>query len=143
MKSNEPIMIFKVTLDPADITEMKTPLGAVSFLPFTAAVESDIFTGGTRPGAVDVQQENAAGIRNMCAKYIFEGVDKEGRACRLFVENNAYFTPADDPGAVLPACPRFLTDSPILGEYLHQPRFRSEVRPAPGGVEIWVFDVCL
>lgn len=142
MNTKEPVMIFQVALNPADITEMRGPYGAVSMLPFTAKVESELFTGRTRPGAVDVQQENAAGIRNMCAKYMFEGVDKEGNACHLFVENNAWFNPAENPGSVLPAYPRFITDSPVLREYLSQARFRAEVRPASGGVEIWVFDVC-
>ena len=41
----------------------------------------------------------------------------------------------------LPACPRFLTDSPVLGEYLCQPRFRSEVQAVDYGVEIRIYDV--
>ena len=37
--------------------------------------------------------------------------------------------------------PRFITDSKILGEYLSQPRFRSEVWGTQKGVEVRVYDV--
>lgn len=59
-------------------------------IPFTGHVKSEIFTGEIVPGGVDVQIENAAGNRNMCAKYMFRGTDKEGKECSLFVENNGY-----------------------------------------------------
>ena len=39
------------------------------------------------------------------------------------------------------AFPRFITDSKILGEYLSQPRFRSEVWGTQKGVEVRVYDV--
>jgi hypothetical protein len=45
----------------------------------------------------------------------------------------------DDP--FIHACPYFLTDSPVLGEYLSQRRFRSEVQGMEGGVEIRIYDV--
>ena len=34
---------------------------------------------------------DASGLRHMCAKYIFEGTDAEGKHCHLYVENNGYF----------------------------------------------------
>ena len=34
---------------------MESPQGCVTFVPFTAKVESELFTGETLPGAVDVQ----------------------------------------------------------------------------------------
>ncbi len=44
-------------------------------------------------------------------------------------------------GPFIPAYPRFMTDSPVLGEYFSQQRFRSEVHGREGGVEIWIVDV--
>ena len=72
---------------------------------------------------------------------MFRGYDCEGNACKLFVENNACLAPVmrDDP--FIHACPYFLTDSPVLGEYLSQRRFRSEVQGMEGGVEIRIYDV--
>ena len=141
MKDTKPIMVFEVSVDPEDITEMECAYGSISMLPFRARVNSALFTGETLPGAVDVQQENAAGIRNMSARYAFRGVDGEGNPCTLFVDNEAWFPGANKHDSVIHTCPSFLTDSPALGAYLCQSRFRAEVRPAPCGVEIWVFDV--
>lgn len=137
----EPIMIFKVTANPEDCSDMKSPYGGVTIIPFTATVESPLFTGKTRPGACDVQVENPAGSRNMCAKYLFEGTDSEGNPCRLFVENNGYLAEVMRNDPYFHAYPKFMTDSPVLGEYLSQQRFRSEVQGRGWGVEIRVYDV--
>lgn len=86
------IMTFQIFADDSQVTNMEGPYGAVTIIPFTGKVESDLFTGGILPGAADVQVENVAGSRNMCAKYMFKGKDSEGSDCYLFVENNGYFT---------------------------------------------------
>ena len=134
-------MIFKVYIDAKDCSEMTCPYGRVSFIPFSASVDSELFTGKTLPGACDVQVENPAGSRNMCAKYMFKGKDHAGNECHLFVENNGYLTEVMRKDPFLPAYPRFMTDSPVLGEYLCQQRFRSEVHGREGGVEIRIYDV--
>ncbi len=141
MNEQKPIMIFEISVDPADITEMTCAYGSISMLPFHGKVKSELFTGTTLPGAVDVQQENTAGIRNMSACYAFKGVDKAGNDCILFVDNEAWFRGDQKHDPVIHTCPTFLTDSPVLGPYLCQNRFRAEVRAAACGVEIWVFDV--
>ena len=138
---SEPIMIFKVFAKPEDCSDMSCAWGGVTFIPFTATVESALFTGNTVPGACDVQVENPAGSRNMCAKYMFKGVDSAGNACHLFVENNGYLAEVMRNDPFFHAYPRFLTDSPVLGEYLSQQRFRSEVQGRDWGVEIRIYDV--
>ncbi len=137
----EPIMIFKVFADSKDCSDMSCAYGAVSFIPFTATVESELFCGKTLPGACDVQVENPAGSRNMCAKYMFKGTDCEGNSCYLFVENNGYLAEVMRNDPFFHAYPRFMTDSPVLGEYLSQQRFRSEVQGRDWGVEIRIYDV--
>ena len=134
-------MIFKVFVNREDCSEMSSPYGSVTFIPFTATVESALFTGKTLPGACDVQVENPAQSRNMCAKYMFEGVDHQGNPCKLFVENNGWLAPVMRNDPFFHACPRFLTDSPVLGPYLCQQRFRSEVQGRDWGVEIRIYDV--
>ena len=138
---SEPIMIFKVFADAKDCSDMRCAYGGVTFIPFTATVESPLFTGKTLPGACDVQVENPAGSRNMCAKYLFKGTDSAGNACHLFVENNGYLAEVMRNDPFFHAYPRFMTDSPILGEYLSQQRFRSEVQGRDWGVEIRIYDV--
>ncbi len=138
---SDPIMIFKVYVRDEDCSNMECKYGAVTIIPFRATVESDLFSGETLPGACDVQIENPAKSRNMCAKYMFKGIDKEGNECHLFVENNSYLAPVmrDDP--FLNAYPVFMTDSPALGDYLSQQRFRSEVAGVDDHIEIRIYDV--
>ena len=138
-----PIMTFKVYANPEDCSDMMCAYGGVSFIPFTATVESDLFTGKTLPGACDVQVENPAGSRNMCAKYMFLGTDSAGNTCHLFVENNGYLAEVMRNDPFFRAYPKFMTDSPVLGEYLSQQRFRSEVQGREWGVEIRIYDVLL
>ena len=135
------IMTFHIFIDDSQVSNMEGPYGAVSIIPFTGKVESELFTGEILPGAADVQVQNVAGSRNMCAKYMFKGKDKAGDECYLFVENNGYFTIANKQDKYLNACPRFITNSLVLGEYLCQNRFRSEVQGRDWGVEIRIYDV--
>ena len=88
MSEAKPIMIFKVYADNKDVSNLECPYGAVTMIPFRATVESELFTGETLPGAVDVQIENPGMSRNMCAKYMFKGIDRDGNPCQLFVKND-------------------------------------------------------
>lgn len=135
------VMTFQIFINSAQISNMAGPYGAVTFIPFTGKVESALFTGEILPGAADVQVENPAGNRTMCAKYMFHGKDSRGTDCYLFVENNGCFPASDRQEPYINACPRFITDSRILGEYLCQARFRSEVHGSERGVEIRIYDV--
>ena len=76
MSEAKPIMIFKVYADNKDVSNLECPYGAVTMIPFRATVESELFTGETLPGAVDVQIENPGMSRNMCAKYMSRGLIK-------------------------------------------------------------------
>ena len=137
---SEPIMEFIIELHPDEVTRMECATGKVAVIPFGGSVKSDLFTGIILPGAADVQTTNAAGIRHMCARYIFQGVDSEGKECFLFVDNNGYFEPGSSPRP-FKTCPTFLTDSEALAPYLHQARFRAEGHPGANGPVIKIFDV--
>lgn len=140
--SQEPIMTFVIQVDPNDMSDFMSPYGGgAGFVPFTGTVESKLFTGKTRPGACDVQIVNPAGYREMCARYLFEGTDKDGEACHLFVENKTYFTPDAKPGDAFGAVPTFITDSKALAPYLHTARFRSEGHGEGNTVYIKIFDI--
>lgn len=136
-----PIMTFKVFADNSDVSNLECPFGAVTIIPFRAAVESPLFTGKTRPGAVDVQIEDACKSRQMCAKYLFSGTDADGRPCQLFVKNEAHLAPIMRNEPHFNGSPTFLTDSPSLGAYLCAPHFRSEIEGTNWGVEIRIYDV--
>ena len=141
MHTADPIMIFNVYADPSQVSDLECPYGKVTMIPFRATVDSALFTGETLPGAVDVQIENPGMSRHMCAKYMFKGTDAEGNPCRLFVKNDSYLAPIMRNEPYFDGCPTFLTDSPLLGEYLCAQHFRSEVQGRDWGVEIRIYDV--
>ena len=134
-------MEFDIVIDNSQVTDMMGPYGGVTFLPFGGSVESDIFTGTIVPGAADIQVEDPAGYRNMCAKYMFKGKDASGKDCFLFVENNGWLQEVNRNDPFFKATPRFITDSLELGAYLSQARFRSEVHGNDHGVTIKIVDV--
>lgn len=136
----EPIMIFHISIDGKGVSALQTKTGEAVIIPFEGYVDSPLFTGTVCPGAADVQTVNAAGVRHMCASYMFTGKDSEGNPCHLFVRNNGYFSRDQKPGP-FDATPTFLTDSPVLAPYLHAARFRAEGHGTDAGVDIRIFDV--
>ncbi|MBQ9008208.1 MAG: DUF3237 family protein [Clostridia bacterium] len=134
----DPIMLIHVRLEREQISRMKSACGEVTMLPFSGTVESELFTGTILPGGVDVQVTDPAGCRHLCARYMLEGVDREGNSCRIYVDNNGWFRPEETD--IITACPRFMTDSPVLADILSRPVYRSEVHGTEAGVDIHIFD---
>lgn len=134
------ILDIRVHVRQEECSRMSCGNGAAAIIPFDAEIESVLFTGKTLPGAADVQVTNAAGIRHMCAQYMFEGVDQNGEPCKLFVHNDGFFEPGGRPSP-FHTCPTFLTDSKVLGEYLHRAVFRAEGMSDAECLHIRVFDV--
>lgn len=136
---SNPIMEIAVTIRREDCTSFDTSNGHVTIIPFAGEV-TGLITGSVRPGGVDVQVTDAAGVRHMCARYAIDGVDADGAPCHLYIENNAYFERDSNPSP-FHATPTFMTDSETLAPYFHRAHFRAEGHPAPGGVCIKIFDL--
>ena len=132
------IMEVLVSIDGKDVSALKGPAGEAVMIPFGGTAEGEIFNGVVRPGGVDCQRVNLAGVRHMCARYMLEGTDSAGEKCHIFVENNGYFTGMQMPFQTVPT---FITDSKALAPYLHTNRFRGEGHPREGGVTIKFFEV--
>ena len=47
----EPIMIFQIFADSSQISNLECKYGAVTMIPFTGKVKSDLFTGEILPAA--------------------------------------------------------------------------------------------
>ncbi len=139
IENKKPIMVFNITIEPEKISHMEAPNGKAVIIPFGGTVESELFTGHVLPGAADVQITNAAGIRHMCAQYMFEGEDREGKPCHLFVKNDGFFEPDSNPQP-FKAYPTLMTDSESLAPYFNQARFRAEGHGTEKGVDIYIFD---
>lgn len=131
---------FQIHTDDSQVSELRATNGIVLMIPFGGHVESELFTGNILPGGIDVQVENAARIRHMCARYMFEGVDYTGTPCRLFVDNNGYFEPNTRNFNPFRTCPTFMTDSKALAPYLEGAHFRAEGHIKEDGLHILVFD---
>ena len=132
---------FRIEIHNDRISDLNATNGKVCMIPFGGWVDSELFKGTILPGAVDVQVENAAGIRHMCARYMFEGVDYTGAKCRLFVDNNGYFEPNSQNQGPFKTCPTFMTDSNALSDYLEGAHFRAEGHMKEDGLHIMVFDI--
>jgi hypothetical protein len=61
----------------------------------------------------------------MSARYMLTGKDSAGKDCRIYVENNGYFTNGERPKPFT-TVPTFFTDSELLKPYLQQDRFLGE-----------------
>lgn len=133
------ILRIHVSIDEGEKTEFTGPAGSVIFIPFTGTVEGEIFQGVVRPGGVDCQRINLAGVKHMSARYVLEGTDRAGQKCHIFVENNGWFT--GDISGGFDTVPTFLTDSAELAPYLHRNAFRGRGERCEGGVTISMFEV--
>lgn len=132
------IMEVLVSIEGKEVSMVKGPGGEAVMIPFGGTVEGEIFNGVVCPGGVDCQQVNLAGVRHMSARYMLEGTDSAGEKCRIFVENNGYFSGMQFPFQTVPT---FITDSKTLAPYLHRNKFRGEGHPREGGVSIRFFEV--
>lgn len=138
--SDKMIMEFHIHTKGKEISHMNGINGEVTIIPFDGTVSSDLFCGEILPGAADIQVTNPAGVRHMCARYMFHGTDSCGKECFLYVENNGYFE-RDNKPRPFEACPVFMTDSEVLAPYLHTARFRSEGYGYEGGVDIRIYEI--
>lgn len=134
-------LIFEifVDIDMAQVSQVNSPVGEVVMIPFNGTVTGELFQGRILPGGVDVQTVDRNGVRHMSARYMLEGTDKSGRPCRIYVDNNGWFS--GEMAMPFKTIPTFRTDSPVLAEYLHRNTFRTEGHPREGGVVIKVFEI--
>jgi hypothetical protein len=135
-------LIFEVIVDvdPAQISHLKGVAGEILMIPFSGVVKGAIFNGRVLPGGVDTQTVDQNGVRHMSARYMLEGLDKDGQPCRIYIDNNGWFS--NEMVMPFKTIPTFFTDSKTLAPYLHSNKFRTEGYPRQGGVTIKVFEIC-
>lgn len=136
------IMQIHVRINPEDVSFLKGKAGEVVMIPFSGTVEGEIFNGKVCPGGVDVQRTNLSKIRHMGARYMLEGTDNTGAACKIFVDNNGWFDDELPPSANgFKTVPTFMTDSEALAPYLHSNKFVGIGTSEEGGVLISMYEV--
>ena len=103
---------------------------SIVMIPFTGVSDGPYFFGKTLGTGVDTQKIGKDGSFLLSARYMLEGEDCEGNACRIFVENQGN----EQEGFV----PRIVTDSPALKDWEGFDLY-STIEGIPGGVLVRIF----
>lgn len=123
--NNEVLMEIHVTI--LEAVDVEGAQQKVVMIPFTAEAKGPYFTGKVIGPGVDAQRIGRDGKAHLSARYMLEGTDAEGNACRVFVENQGTW----ETGFV----PTIVTDSPLLAGW-ETAALQATVEGAPGGVLI-------
>lgn len=121
----QPVLEICVETDPAGTVELDSEIGHVKMIPFKGYVKSPLFTGVVEPCGVDTQVTDQNEVRHMSARYMLTGKDATGADCRIYIENNGWFTDGARPRPFR-TVPTFITDSKALAPLLHRNQFVGE-----------------
>lgn len=80
--------LFRLYVNVRESVAMESQDAKIYMLLFDGYCEGEYFNGKVLPGGVDTQIHSGE-RHSLSARYIVEGVDKEGKECRIFIENNA------------------------------------------------------
>ncbi|NMB37726.1 MAG: DUF3237 domain-containing protein [Bacteroidales bacterium] len=137
--SEKCVLEIFVELNPDNISTLHSTAGGVIMIPFGGVARGEIFNGVILPGGVDTQLIGANGVLHMSARYMLDGTDLTGERCRIFIENNGYFSDGEVPNP-FKTVPTFWTDSRKLAPYLHREVFRGEGYTSGDTVVIKIFE---
>lgn len=126
------VLTFEVEIIGSESVKGKS--GEAAMILFGGYADCENFKGKILPGGVDTQTEWQGAARTLSARYILEGVDREGQSCRIFVENTGVL----QEEGITRTMPRILTDSTALA-YLEQEKLCGTITPAEKGVTIHIF----
>ncbi len=98
--------IFVFAIDIGSSDEVKGRNGNASMIHFRGSSDCDAFKGKIISECADTRLQYSGQIQTLSARYILEGTDAEGDACKIYVENNGI----DDNGMVTE--PVIITDNP-------------------------------
>ena len=99
----------------------------VRMLTFDGTCDGPFFKGTILPGGVDTQRMDEIGAGTLSARYMIEGLDCKGNACKVFIENNAVL--GND------TVPTIVTDSPEL-KWLETARLHGKIADTEGQLTI-------
>lgn len=103
----------------------------IVMIPFTAEASGEYFQGKTIGQNVDTQKIDPGKPGVLSARYILEGMDYTGQACRIFIENNG-----SDWSHLTPM---LITDSEALKEW-ETKEIYDTVEAIEGGVLIRFYE---
>ena len=128
----EPIFVIRVELDAC--TAVTGTGERVNFLRFHGTADSAYFHGDILPGGVDCQRQAEHEPMRLSARYVMEGVDCTGRACRVFIENNGR-----EAAGGMRTVPEVVTDSEVLSGLTQGALYGEIDGKGDGAVEIRIY----
>ena len=134
------ILELLVQTRPEETVELESEQGHVKMIPFSGIAEGELFQGVIEPCGVDTQVTDACGVRHMSARYMLTGTDYTGAHCRIYVENDGWFTNGERPKP-WHSVPRFVTNSAALAPILHRSGFVGEGLRQEDGLHICFYKI--
>ena len=122
-QDNELLLEIRVLCD--EPYSVKGEERTIVMIPFSGTVDGPYFKGRTVGTGVDTQKIGKDGSFLLSARYMLEGTDAMGNACRIFIENQGN----EQDGFI----PMIVTDSPLLKAWETADLY-SLLEGAPGGV---------
>ncbi len=123
-------LLMEIRVECGEAASVRGQETTIVMIPFTGTTEGPYFKGKTVGTGVDTQRIGKDGIARLSARYMLEGQDAAGNACRIFIENEGNgqegFTP------------RIVTDSPLLKGWETE-ELSAAVDGIPGGVLVKIF----
>lgn len=104
----------------------------IVMIPFTGEASGPWFTGRIVGPGVDTQKIGKGEKPALSARYMLEGEDRDGKSCKIFIENQGIWGGAFTPMVV--------TDSEALKDW-ETARLRASVDGIPGGVMVSIYRV--
>ena len=127
---NDSSLLLEIRVACGEALSVKGRQMSVVMIPFTGVSEGPYFFGKTLGTGVDTQKIGKDGSFLLSARYMLEGTDAAGNACRIFIENQGN----EQEGFV----PRIVTDSPVL-KHWEETELYSAIEGIPGGVMVRVY----
>ena len=127
--------ILTIQVRTTEFLDVKGSRAEALMITFNGTCDCENFKGKILPGGVDTQKEFYPEPRTLSARYMLEGVDREGKACHIFIENNGV---ASEKGMVEKTTPRIITDSECLN-WMETADLSGTITPWEKGVIIHIF----
>ena len=125
---DELLMEIRVTcLEPVSVDGVNRK---IVMIPFTGEASGPYFKGSVIGTGTDTQKIEKDGSFMLSARSMLEGTDSDGKACRVFIENQGNWTAGLTPTVV--------TDSPLLA-WWETARLYATADGIPEGVLIRIF----
>ena len=104
-------MIIKLVIHVDEEIKVESEKASANMLLFHGEADSPYFKGKVRNGGVDTQIQYKGQMKHLSARYILDGIDNEGKTCKIFIENNGEI---DDQMMPFVTKPTVITDSEAL-----------------------------